>query len=300
MDGLGTWGTQDKMILDRWELQAHNMAPLDSVRMNMGDSDFFNKINDGYNRLSRKVVIDNDAYALYTFWGDERLKRGDPEISAMVRQSVQSIQASVAGELSRSNYNFSSRLAGNLTAGLASAGINSLIDAMMVSKERIWSLEITLFMENPYCLDADIFAVLIESSSDSPKPKVREYHHTTRYYRWEMEDDVTFVGTSNRYMLQPWTMCGSYFLIGPTKDEKNLEKTKRRDFEQEFKEWYKNEEKSYKTRLKGLQKDSDEYKKLKAEFDVFKDEKTSPKAWIKWNTASLAKLKAKAENYNEN
>ncbi len=272
----------------------------DSNYIEKTDFDFVNKMSGEPKNLSRKVVVDENAYSIYSFWGDERLKRGDPEISAIVRQSVQATQASVAGQLSRSKYDFSTRLAGNLASGMVAAGINAIVDGLMVSKDRIWSVETTLHMVNPYCLEAELFATLIESRSDSPKPNVSEYRHKTRYYRWEKDDNVTFVGTSHRNVGQPWTMYGSYYLHGVTKEEMKAEKEKRKRFENEYKIWYNNEKDNYDVRLKALTKDSDEYNELKQEFKAFKDYAKSPKAWMKWNRESLDKLKAKSDNYQTN
>jgi len=87
---------------------------------------------------SKTIKTDNDAYGAYIFWGDEQLKRPNAQIAAFVRQSVQNTQALIAGHLSRSKYSSSEEMAGNLFAGLASDAINSFMDYLMVSTERIF------------------------------------------------------------------------------------------------------------------------------------------------------------------
>ena len=299
MDGLGTLGSKDYCILMPWDLPAHNMQPLDSTYIISVCTDGYWNLycTDSEKQKNKQSVIDDDSYSVYAFWGDEKLKRGDPEIAAIIRQTTQNSQAMVAGELARSKYKFGDRLAGNLTAGLVSAGVNSIVDAMMVSTDRIWSVEATFHMVNPYCLVADIYATLIEAKSNSSTPKQYNYFHQAKYYRWEDTDNVNFVGTLNRYFEQPWSLCGAYFLHGITKDEKKDAKTRRKALEDEFKTWFKAECQTYKDKLKSLKKDSQEYKDVKKEFEDFKDDKTAPYAWVEWNKAALAKLKAKSDNY---
>ena len=300
MDYVGWW-YRDTYILETWELPAHNMIPLDSAYISSACKARLSDLSGGntFKQMNKQSVIDDDSYSIYAFWGDEKLKRGDPEIAAMIRQTTQNSQAMVAGELARSKYKFGDRLAGNLTAGLVSAGVNSIVDAMMVSTDRIWSVEATFHMVNPYCLVADIYATMIESKSNSPEPKQYNYFHKSKYYRWEDSDNVNLIGTM-KSIAAPWGMCDPYFLHGITKGEKNDAKTQRKVFEEEFKKQFKAECQTYKDKLKSLKKDSQEYNDLIEEYKDFKDYETAPWAWSEWNKAALAKLKAKSDNYELN
>ena len=208
----------------------------------------------------------------------------------------------MAGELSRSKYSSGEKLAGNLTAGAVGIGVNALVDAIMVSTDRIQSLEITLHMINPYCLEAEIFAQKIVSKSNSTTVTPYTVNRKIRYYRWEPDDNINFVGTHLDNCSKDWLsgLAGMYFLYNlPNKDLKE-EDNKKKQYEKEYHEWVVTKEKEYKSQLKKLGKGTEEYKQLKQEFEMFDRRTTGPVAWKKWNAESLAKLKAKADNYIPN
>ena len=257
------------------------------------------------NPHGKKVVIDNNCYSVYVFWGDERLKRNNAEIGAIIRQTTQNMQAVTAGHLSRSKFSNTKRIAGNLASDLASVGINSIVDALMVSTDMIWSIEITFHMINPYCLESELRSNTIVAKSNSSNVDSYVYTHKARYYRWEPEDSVDFVGAEGDVGTifvedKPWEMAGMLFCINPSNEQKNEAQRRNKEFEKEFKVWYKQKIKDYQEQLNRLDKNSPEYVTLKKEIKTFKQYKSAPKAWQKWNAESLAKLKAKADNYIPN
>lgn len=284
-----------------WELPALNMTQKSEEyvdRTSPREGGKFVSVKDHYNEyVSRDVVVDNKDYSIYTFWGDERLKRNDAEIGAMFRQSIQTIQANLAGELSRSNYSFSERMLGNTVAGVVSSGLNALIDSWMVSTEKIWSVEMTLHMENPNKLSAIITAQLIISKSNSEKPEVYVSQHVTNYYRWEPEDDIFFLGCDYRDY-QPWKRSyGPILLHRVTKEEKEAYDERYKEFSKAWEDRYKEVLAEKKSRLKTLPKGSDERKALQSEIESF--EQRPPQVWVDWNRKMLDKLKAKSDKYEK-
>ena len=288
-------------IIEKWENPAHNIDTYDSILDTPSPTKRW--FNDRFEDKSANYIqTDESAYSLYAFWGDEKLKRNNAEIGAILRQTTQQVQAQVAGELSRSKYSSGEKLAGNLTAGAVGIGVNALVDAIMVSTDRIQSLEITLHMINPYCLEAEILAQKIVSKSNSTTVTPYTVNRKIKYYRWEPDDNINFVGTHLDNCSKDWLsgLAGMYFLYNlPNKDLKE-EDNKKKQYEKEYHEWVVTKEKEYKSQLKKLKKGTEEYKQLKQEFEMFDRRTTGPVAWKKWNVESLAKLKAKADNYIPN
>ena len=277
-----------------FEYEAYNIQPVyDSLPKDIdGDG---NMLEVSSHSHSKTMITDDKAYGAYIFWGDERLKRGDPEIAAIGRQNVQAIQASVAGVLSRSNHSTSEAIAGNILTGLASAGINAGIDALMVSKEKIWSAEVFLQMINPYKLKATIICQLITSSSNSSEVKKVDKVMECYYYRWEPQDNVVFMSPASMFHnegIYKMPLLLSYI----TKSQKKM-------YESEMKDFYKSKRKEVEAELNSIKKTINEMPKG-IEKDIakkkFEDEiiyKVNQKPMIDWNTLRLAKLKAKADNY---
>lgn len=240
------------------------------------------------NYYSRFMQTDNDAYAAYIYWGDERLKVPNPQISAIVRQSVQTSQAMIAGQLSRSQYSFGERLGGNLAAGLVSAGINSLIDAMMVSTDEIWGINLVVQMVNPYKLHAQVFAQIIKTKSNSTKTEETRLLHEFDYYRWEPQDSIFLLGK----------VFGATDILALHAVSKQQEK----EYKQQAKSFVKNitlENKQYcKQRANEIKAMSmgDDRKAAEKELKEYKDNFA---CWKIWNETALAKLKAKSDKYDQ-
>ena len=220
--------------------------------------------------------------------GDERLKVPDPEISAIIRQSVQTSQAMVAGLLSRSQYSFGERFAGNLVAGLVSAGINSLVDAMMVSTDVIWGINLVVNMVNPYKLHAQVFAQLIKSKSNSTKVEEARLLHEFDYYRWEPQDSIFLLGR----------ISGANDILTlhaiskqQEKEYKQQAKSFIKELTAENKKYCKQIEKKIKAMPKG-----DERKAAEKELNEYKN---NFRCWKIWNKRALAKLKAKSDKYDQ-
>lgn len=230
---------------------------------------------------SRNMQTDNDAYAAYIYWGDEKLKVPQPVIGAIIRQSTQTTQAFVVGELSRSKYSFGESLAGNLAAGLVSAGINALVDALMVSTEKVWGIHVVVQVVNPYKLHAQVFAQLIKTKSNSNKIEDIRLVHEFDYYRWEPQDSIFFLGRIG---------YGEDVLAlhAISKKEENLYKNQAKTEKQNYEaEW----EKRIKEMPKGEERKSAE--------KSFKSYKKNGQFWKVWNKRALDKLKAKSDKYEQ-
>lgn len=238
---------------------------------------------------SRTMQTDNDAYAAYIYWGDERLKVPNTEIGAIIRQTTQTTQALVAGQLSRRQYSFGEQLAGNLAAGLVSAGINSLVDAMMVSTDRIWGINLVVQMVNPYKLHAQVFAQLIETKSNSTDVKESRLLHEFDYYRWEPQDSVFFMGAIGVYDNDVLVLHG-------------ISKQQEKEYNQQAKSFIKNltiENKNYckqrEMEIRAMPKD-EERKTAEKELKEYKDNFA---CWKIWNKRALDKLKTKSDKYDQ-
>lgn len=290
-------------IIDAWELPAHNMGSPDSAYITSCKSEFVQHIyyNNRQNH-AKQIILNDSVYSAYIFWGNECLKRNKAEIGALLRTSGQVIQATTAGHFYRSKYSTADRIGANLMAGITSAGMNALADALMVSKDEIWSIEATLHLINPYCIEAELYGINVISKSNSSTPEVKEYNHKTRYYRWEPGDEVAFAGTViNNSSAGPWGISGLYFCHGLTKEEISDFKDKKNKFIKEYQLSFKDEKKRMKEELKGLRKGTEAHEHLKQKIKVFEEDWRNSwpyvRAWEKWNAESLAKLKAKSDNY---
>lgn len=238
---------------------------------------------------SRSMQTDNDTYAAYIYWGDERLKVPNPEIGAIIRQATQSSQALVAGQLSRSQYSFADQLAGNLATGLISAGINSLVDAMMVSTDKIWGINLVVQMVNPYKLHAQVFAQLIETKSNSTDVKNSRLLHEFDYYRWEPQDSVFFMGSLGDLNDDVLVLHG--ISKQQEKEYKQQAQLSRKEYKAEKSTYYKQRKKEIKAMPKGDKRNAAE-KELKE----YKDNVTF---WEYWNKKALSRLKAKSDKYDQ-
>lgn len=269
------------------EAPASNMdVPL--IDNPMYDSDAFRSFfsRDYY---SRNMQTDNDAYAAYIYWGDDKLKVPNPEIGAIIRQSTQTTQALVAGQLSKSKYSFGDRLAGNLAAGLASAGINALVDALMVSTEKIWGIHLVVQMENPYKLHAQVFAQQVKSKSNSTKVDDIRLVHEFDYYRWEPQDSIFFLGCHYPYN-------GDVLALHAiSKEQEKAYKEQVKPFSKAFDTENEKYCKEWETRIKAMPK-GDARKTAEKELKDYKD---NLRLWKKWNREALEKLKAKSDKYEQ-
>lgn len=242
---------------------------------------------------SRSMQTDNDAYAAYIYWGDERLKVPNTEIGAIIRQTTQTTQALVAGQLSRRQYSFGEQLAGNLAAGLVSAGINSLVDAMMVSTDRIWGINLVVQMVNPYKLHAQVFAQLIETKSNSTDIKESRLLHEFDYYRWEPQDSVFFMGAIGAYDNDVLVLHG--ISKQQEKEYKKQAKLDRERFVAEKSIYYKQRKKEIEAIPNGNERNSAE-----EELKDYKSGGIWRIIWKKdWNKRALAKLKTKSDKYDQ-
>mgnify|MGYP001115929394 FL=1 len=286
----------DWCIIGDWEQPAFNIQTEQQYEIPQIS---FSSID---NAQAKIIVLDNNCYSAYAFWGDESLKRNNAEIGSIIRQTTQNMQAVTSGHLSRNKYSNTERFAGNMASGLVGVGINSLVDAIMVSSDMIWSIEITFHMINPYCLEAELRSNTVVVKSNSTEEKINTYTHKAKYYRWEPEDNVVWVGAENNIgnaftEEKPWITTGMIFLTPPSNELMNSAKKHKISFEKEFKIWYKNEQKKLKNQLKELDKNSLVYENLKNDIKLFNKFESAPKAWQQWNTIQLAKLKAKSDNY---
>lgn len=146
------------------------------------------------------MQTDNDARWLYALWGNEQLKKNNPEFSALLRQSIQQTQAMVAGHYSRSKYNFGDRVAANAIASGFSAFGNWAIDHFSVSKEKIYSAEVNLQMQHKNKLKGRLDVVYTEVRSDTQIPKMKERNNEVTYYRWTPDDNVFFLTTLETFV----------------------------------------------------------------------------------------------------
>lgn len=287
--GLGKYKT-----INKWEIGAfapyYNKMSDDSILK----AEFNGFTYDPYDlkdHMASFVVEDFNSNSIYVFWGDERLKRGDADISAAFRQLSQNTHASVLGELSRSKYSFSDRLAGSLTSGLVYGVVDAIISSLMVSTDKIWSVEATLQMINPYHMVANISINTIISSSDSSKPKVYTFNKNVNYYRWESSDDIFFKSIHDPLY---WSGVANMYhhTLGKEQENKYIEIFNK--YSQEYNQRKKEEINKIKKSLKTTVKNSTEYNEYKLQLKRLKDN-GDPE--YSFNKMMLQKLKRKAENY---
>lgn len=246
--------------------------------------------------FSKKIEIDNNAYAAYIFWGDEKLKRPVTEIASFVRQSTQHTQALIAGQLSRSQYSFGEKMIGNFFTNLASEAINSFIDQLMVSTDRIFSVETVLQVVNPFELKAKTYLQVVISKSNENIPHKFNFMFESTYYRWDSSDEIAFMGP---YKVKDSE--ASALNLGGLLTLTELPKEQRKAKEKEIKEWCKGWKSTYKEELKALKKTADAMPKgpekdlAKKRVKEFK--KTRQQCWSDYNEKMYIKLKTKSDNY---
>lgn len=245
---------------------------------------------------SRKVKIDNDAYAAYIFWGDEKLKRPVTEISTFVRQATQHTQALVAGQLSRSQYSSGEEMVGNFFTGLAAEAINSFMDYLMVSTDRIFSVETVLQIVNPYELRAKTYLQVVISKSNEPQPHKFNFMFESTYYRWDSPEEIAFMGPFKVKDAE-----ASALNYGGIITLSELPKDLRKGREKEIKEYCKNWKTTYKNEVKALKASADAMPKG-PEKDLAKQQakdykKTRQQCWGDYNEQMYLKLKSKSDNY---
>lgn len=239
---------------------------------------------------SRIMRTDNEAYAAYIYWGDERLKVPNAEVGAIIRQTTQASQALVAGQLSRSQYSFGDRLVGNLVSNIISAEVNALVDALMVSKDKIWGIHLVIEVVTPYKLHAQVFAQLVESRSDSPTVSDVHLMHEYDYYRWEPQDSVFFLGDNMSNTLYIDALPLHAITKAQHKEYRERVKVFCKEVKANRVQYCKQREQEIKAMPKG-----DERKFAAKELKEYRD---SVKYRKIWNERALAKLKAKSDRYD--
>lgn len=245
---------------------------------------------------SKTVKINNDAYGAYIFWGDESLKRPNTEITAMVRQSVQNTQAMIAGELSRSQYSLGEQLAGNFFSELTATTINALIDAFMVSTERLLCVETILQIVNPYELKAKTYLQVILSKSNEAQPHCFNFVFESTYYRWDSANDIAFMGPFkvNDAKTSALNYGGILTLSNLPKEQLKAKENEIKDYCKNWKKTYNEEVKALKTSIKAMPKGK-EKDFAKQQLNDYK--KTRKQCWEDYNEQLYLKLKSNSDNY---
>lgn len=291
--------------IQEWETPAFSYEFADSLeRYNALDHHSLSYIEDVLNddikkTLASYVVEDPNSQSIYVYWGDERLRRNNPEISAAFRQLTQNTQSFVTGELTRSKYSTADRILGNLTSTLVSGAIDHLITNLSVSTDKIWSVEMTLKMVNPRHLIADISTHVIVSKSNEEQPRAYDFSRHVNYYRWEPNDSVGFINLT--IPLGDATHPDEYiFHHKVSKKVRNKNIAAYKEYKNRFKKWKNEEYKRLKAELSKHPKNSEEYNKIRKYLkDYVKDLSLGgymcPE--VQFNMANLKKLKYKAENY---
>ena len=291
--------------IEAWELEGFNMKPLPQDYVAKTSVKKYGKTYyQAGDRYSRVTQADNQAYAMYVLWGDERLKRNDAETTALLRQGVQHIRSSIAGELSRSRYSTSTTIVGNMAADITAGLINGIIDILSVSKEKFWCIELILYMVNRNTLIGDIYTESIEVRSDNLTPKVERQNFRKTFYRWEPEDDVCFLapidmsGTKNmsgaKLNAKIYTIGGPIILHNLTKEDDKAVDRATNEYKNEYKNKLKDTERELKEDISKYPKNSEEYKAAKNIYKQFK-KGSAPHVFMVFNQMQLDKLKAKAE-----
>ena len=155
---------------------------------------------DGWMVTPVEMELNEPSQWLYAFWHTEDPSTFDPEIPAMLRQSVQNMQAKVAGHYSRSRYSFGDRLAANALAEGFSAVTNGIISYFAVSKDVISTKELNVQLQHPRMLVGRADVVQVESRSDHSIPTVRDRHVEMKFYRWQPDDNVFFISSAEMPM----------------------------------------------------------------------------------------------------
>lgn len=283
--------------IEAWELPGYGYEALPQNVLDSASVDAMSPVN--YPEEKRHSIgykLFEDEYTAYAVWGDERLKRPNAEIAAIARQSVQQMQAAVAGQLSRSNYDFGTRLAGNLAASVGAALVGGIIDALMVSKEKIWSIEITLVPVSPYEMEAVTMAHLVIARSDTPKPEVYDYVHKTKYYKWLPDDDVFFNGMWVTFYDEPDGKPLGLHQVSKKEHKRRSEIIKAAS--KEFKEKKKAKLKSLKDAYNNTPKDNTVARAVAK--DALDNYKQNPHRFYSYfNSRMLSKLKERAEKYKQ-
>lgn len=257
-----------------------------------------NTANLNYHAYSREVKIDDDAYGAYIFWGDEKLKRPNAEISALIRQNVQNNQAIIAGHLSRSQFSTADRMAGNLLTGMAAEVINGFMDCFMVSTDRLFRVETTLQIINPNELRARTYLQVVLSKSNEPEPHVFNFSYESTYYRWDTSDDVAFMGAFKlkKAEVSDQNLGGVLTLTKLSKEQSKAKKLEISNYCKNWKKAYKEKAKAMKVSVKALPKGAE---KDLAKKNLKNYGKTCRQCWEEYNEQSYLKLKAKADRYNQ-
>lgn len=282
--------------MEPWEMPAHNMMVPDKYDSTPTPGSSYLLTAQDKEYISQAFITDNEAYGAFIFWGDERLKRNNAEIGAIIRQTTQNSQALVAGHLSRSRYDFGSRLLGNFATGLVSSGINSVIDALMVSTDKIWQISTVIKVINPYKLEATIYAQLIISKSNKAEPEIYEYRDNATYYRWESNDSIPCLWSAHYHDYYPHKNIGGLIsLFHLNKEDKEKLNDAEKNYSQKWNEWYKSVIKEFKDSIKNM---SGEEKK-RAKKRLMDLERKPRNAWLDYNRGCLERLKAKSDKYDQ-
>ena len=282
--------------MEPWEMPAHNLAVPDGYDPTpIPESNYLLTAQDD-EYISKTFITDNEAYGAFIFWGDERLKKPNAEIGAIIRQTTQNSQALFAGQLSRSKYDFGTRLLGNLTAGVASSVINSAVDALMVSTDKIWQISTVIKVINPYKLEATTYAQLIISKSNKSEPEIYEYRDNATYYRWECDDSIPSFWSAHYHDYYPHKNEGGLIsLFKLNKADKEKHKDAEKTYSQKWEEWYKTKIKEFKVSIKNMS--AEEKKQAKKRLSDL--ERKPRNAWLDYNRSCLERLKAKSDKYDQ-
>lgn len=282
--------------MEPWEMPAHNLVVPDGYDPKpVPESNYLLTAQDD-KYLSKTFITDNEAYGAFIFWGDERLKRPNAEIGAIIRQTTQNSQALFAGQLSRSKYDFGTRLLGNIMSGVVSSGINSAVDALMVSTDKIWQISTVIKVINPYKLEATTYAQLIISKSNKSEPEIYEYKDNAIYYRWEPDDSIPSFWSAHYHDYFPHQNVGGLIsLFKLNKEDKNKHKDIEKSYSQKWEDWYKTVITEFKDSIKNMS--GEEKKQAKKRLSELRRKPRN--AWLDYNRSCLERLKAKADKYDQ-
>ena len=276
------------------ELGSDRITPKESGKLvkNLKNLNFY----DNYRYVfPTRVIIDDLQYGAYIYWGHEKLQRNNPMVGTLLRQTGQTIESTLATVAAQASSSILGSLGGSIGGSLVNFGFNLLADKLMVSKNQIWSIEMTIRPENPYELTADIFIQYVVAKSNNEQPEVQTYTHRCKYYKWEPDDDVFFFKKRNSKIIR-FQAAKILERKEMTKAEEKEKNKYANEFLKEWKESYDQEKKNIKEKEKANNDNDYALKELDAE----KEKNQKRNIASEFNDIQLEKLRRKSLNYNRN
>ena len=185
-------------------------------------------LDSGINYWSKKKDLESQCVrffssdSLYVLWSSEKINRNGVDITPFLRGAVSATAATISAELAQKNiYNFSERLAGNMTTSLGEIGLNAMISSIFTPSKKMYTLEARLKIHNDFLLTGMLIYNLVKVNEAGQVITHNRFTTHVRLVKWLPQSNFVFIRNYNYSPLMHYDLNNQKTLQKEFKKNKN-------------------------------------------------------------------------------